>query len=388
MKVLHVIPSLAARTGGPAVAAIELARVAAEHGVEPMIFATDAAFPAGTASGAAVTPEELPAEAAEVPTRLFPLRRPYRLARSPELRKALRREIGGYDALHIHSLYLYPQRVAAKAARRKGVPYVVSPHGALDPWLRKRGRVRKALAGLAWQRRMLQRAAALHFTSEEESSLAGSFAPGVPRKVVPLGIDWASFQELPPPASFGEGPVVLALGRLAAKKGLDLLIAAFALARTRFPTATLVVAGPDDEGLQSGLQEQARARGVGDAVVFPGMLTGRDKLAALAAADVWALASHTENFGIAVVEALASGVATLISPAVNLAGEIERAGAGVVSDTKPEAFAGALSYLLEDTERRAQYAERGREFARRYDWDAVAPQIVQLYEGVARSPSR
>jgi glycosyltransferase involved in cell wall biosynthesis len=264
------------------------------------------------------------------------------------------------------------------------VPYVVSPHGALDPWLRQRGRLRKAVAGLLWQRRMLDGAAALHFTSEAESRLAGRFSEGVPRVVVPLGVSWADFQELPPPASVGEGPVVLALGRIAAKKGLDMLIRAFALTRRRFPAATLVVAGPDDEGLRPRLEELARSEGVGDAVVFPGMLTGRDKLAALAAADVWALASHTENFGIAVVEALAAGAPTLVSPAVNLAGEIERAGAGVVSETKPEAFAGALAYLLEDEERRAQYGERGRKFAQRYDWEALAPRIVELYEAVAR----
>jgi len=161
------------------------------------------------------------------------------------------------------------------------------------------------------------------------------------------------------------------------------LIRAFAIASRRFGDARLVIAGPDDEGLRPELEALAEREGVGDRVVFPGMLHGADKLAALAAADVWALSSHTENFGIAVMEALAAGVATLISPAVNLAGEIERAGAGVVSETRPEVFAGALTYLLEDEGRRAGYAERGREFARGYDWDAVAPQIVDMYEKVA-----
>jgi glycosyltransferase involved in cell wall biosynthesis len=384
MRVLHVIPSLAARTGGPAVAAVEFARVASEQGIESVVFSTDAAFPAGTREGRTIEPEELAHGAGEVQVRLFPVRRPYRLSRSPELRKALRAEVPDYDVVHIHSLYLDPQRVAGKAARRQRVPYVVSPHGALDPWLRRRGRGRKALAGVAWQRRMLRRAAAVHFTSEEEALLAGNVAPGVPKVVVPLGIDWSEFQQMPPPASFGGRPVVLALGRLAAKKGLDLLIRSFAIAARRFSEARLVIAGPDDEGLLPELEALAAREGVGDRVVFPGMVLGRDKLAALAAADVWALASHTENFGIAVMEALAAGVPTLISPAVNLAGPIERAGAGVVSETRPDAFAGALSYLLEDEERRARYAERGREFARGYDWGSIAPRVVQLYEGVAR----
>jgi glycosyltransferase involved in cell wall biosynthesis len=177
---------------------------------------------------------------------------------------------------------------------------------------------------------------------------------------------------------------VLFLGRIAAKKGLDLLIRAFAIASRRFADARLVLAGPDDEALRPELEALARREGVGERVLFPGMLRGDDKLAALAAADVWALSSHTENFGIAVIEALAAAVPTLISPAVNLAGEIERAGAGVVSETRPEAFAGALAYLLEDEERRAGYARRGREFACGYDWKAVAPRIVEMYEEVAR----
>jgi glycosyltransferase involved in cell wall biosynthesis len=382
MKVLHVIPTLAARTGGPAVAAVEFARVASQHGIESAILSTEAAYPMQTRKGRAIEADELVEGADGVFVRLFPLRRPYRLAYSPKLRAGLRRAVRWYDVVHIHSLYLDPQRAAAKEARRQGIPYIVSPHGALDPWLRRRGRARKAVAGLVWQRRMLQRAAALHFTTEDEARLAGDVAPGVPHVIVPLGIDWSTFQQLPSPAEYGPGPVVLALGRLAAKKGLDVLIRSFAKAGRRFTDARLVIAGPDDEGLQPGLEAIAEREGVAGRVVFPGMLRGSDKLAALAAADVWALASHTENFGIAVMEALAAGVPTVISSAVNLAGEIERAGAGLVTETRPEAFAGALAYLLEDGGRRKEYGERGRQFAKQYDWDAVAPRICRMYEGL------
>ena len=383
MKVLHVIPSLAARTGGPAVAAVQFARVATERGIESSILATDAAYPAGTSEGRAVEEDELVAGADAVLVRLFPVKWPYRLARSPRLRADVRRSVRSYDVVHIHSLYLYPQRVAAAAARRRGVPYVVSPHGALDPWLRRRGRLQKAMANFLWQRRMLRRAAALHVTTADEARLAGGVADGVPRLVVPLGIDWGAFQRLPQPADFGGTPVVLSLGRIAAKKGLDVLIRAFAAVAGRFEGARLVLAGPDDEDLRPKLEALAEREGVGGRVVFPGMLHGHEKLAALAAADVWALPSHTENFGIAVMEALAAGVATVVSPAVNLAGEIERAGAGLVAEATPEAFAGALTYLLEDAARRGKYEERARAFARGYDWNAIAPRVVEMYEQVA-----
>jgi glycosyltransferase involved in cell wall biosynthesis len=387
MRVLHVIPSLAARTGGTAVAVVELARAASKRGVDAVIFATDLGVPASAGKGTRVASGGLIEGADDLRPRIFPVRRPYRLARSPELCRALRAEVGSFDVVHVHALYLDPLRVAAKEARRRRVPYVVSPHGTFDPWLRNRRRVRKAFADLLWQRRMLRRAAALHFTSEEEARLAGAAAPGVPRVVVPLGIHWDQFQHLPAPAVFGSGgPVVLSLGRVAAKKGLDVLITAFALIRDRFPRAELVIAGPDDEGLVPQLSELAQREGVAGRVHFPGMLVGRDKLAALAAADVWALSSYTENFGIAVVEALAAGLPTVISPAVNLAADIERAGAGVVAVAKPQPFAGALIHLLEDEPRRLAYAERGRAFARGYDWDAVGDGIVELYERVIREP--
>jgi len=301
MRVLHVIPSLSSRTGGPAVAAAEMARVIRGEGVETAVFATDVAHPAITRNARPVASEELvQGWNGGGGTRLFPIRRPHRLVYSPGLRRALRKEVGGYDVVHIHSLYLYPQYAASREAARKGVPYVVSPHGALDPWLRRRGRLQKALVELAWQRRMLSRAAGLHFTSEDEALLAGDVARGVPRIVVPLGIRWTDYQSLPSAAAFrarhiggAEGPVVLTLGRLTAKKGLDVLVRAFAIAARRSPDALLVIAGPDDEGLKPRLRVLAAEEGVADRLVFTGMLHGKEKLAALAATDVWALPSHT-----------------------------------------------------------------------------------------------
>ncbi len=389
VNVLHVIPSLAIQTGGLAVAAVELARVTAREGMETAVFATDVVHPQIPRNARPVAPEELVDGSAEIGARLFPVRRPRRLVYSPELRRALRDEIGRYDVVHIHSLYLYPQFAASREAARHGVPYVVSPHGALDPWLRRRGRLRKALAELVWQRRMFSRATAIHFTSDEEARLVGDVAPGVPRVIVPLGVRWTDYQALPSPTSFQarylgsyQRPVVLNVGRLTAKKGLDVLIRSFSIVTRDFPDAVLVIAGPDDEGLRPELTALAEREGVADCVVFTGILHGKEKLAALASADVWALPSHTENFGIAVVEALAAGLATVISPAVNLAREIERSDACVVADLHPATFAEAIKLLLGDSSRRAKLGERAREFARRYDWEAIAPNIIGMYEAL------
>jgi hypothetical protein len=107
------------------------------------------------------------------------------------------------------------------------------------------------------------------------------------------------------------------LGRLSHKKGLDILIRAFAIARRDGPACRLAIVGPDDEGLTVELSALARREGVADHVVFTGMLSGVEKLDALAAASIWALPSHTENFGIAAAEAFAAGRATVIKAAVS-----------------------------------------------------------------------
>ena len=107
-------------------------------------------------------------------------------------------------------------------------------------------------------------------------------------------------------------------------------------------------------------------------------------MAALAAADVWALSSHSENFGIVVAEAMAAGLPVVISPAVNIAPDIAEAGAGVVCDLKAEAFAAAIAALLRDDSRRAAIGARAREFAGRWDWGMVGPQLAEMYASVAR----
>ncbi|MBA3364660.1 MAG: glycosyltransferase, partial [Actinobacteria bacterium] len=331
MKVLHVVPGLASRTGGPAVSAVESSVAVRECGVEAAILAPDAADAPWSKSRRRVTAAELPAGAESLDVRLFPTRTPWRLRFSPGLYRALGRHCRAFDVVHIHSLFLFPQWAAYHQAAQAGVPYIVSPRGALDPYLRRRGRLRKAATDRLWQNAMFERAAALHLTSDEEARLVADIAPSVPRAVVPNGIHWERFQQLPARADFRArrlggfaGPVVLNLGRISYKKGLEVLIRAFALVRQRVGDARLVIAGPDDEGLQPRLVEVARNEGVGAEVIFVGMVSGREKLAALAAADVWALSSYTENFGIAVVEALACGLPSVISPAVNLAPEIER----------------------------------------------------------------
>lgn len=386
MRALHVLPSLSLRFGGPPVVAVEAALALRGLGWDSAIVATDLAEPASW-SGRRLAKADLPGLARAADVRLCAARWPYRLAYAPALGRALEELAPAADVVHIHMLFQYPQYAAFRAARRAGVPYVVTPHGALDPHLRRRSRLLKTVTGLLWQRRMLDGAAALHFTAHEEARLASDLALRAPAVVAPNGIRWAAYQSLPSGRRFRarhlgghEGPLVANIGRLSHKKGLDILVRAFGRVARERRDAVLALVGPDDEGLTPPLRALAREAGVSDRVAFVGMLTGEEKLAALAAADVWALPSHTENFGLAVVEAMAAGKAVVISPAVNLARDIEAARAGVVCPQEPDALAEATLALLADRERREALGGAARAFARRFDWANVAPSWAAMYE--------
>lgn len=384
-----MLPSLAKRAGGPVVFVAEAAAACRQHGVDSTICATtlQSAFAPGARPVAA---SDLPQVAGELDVHLHDVRAPRRLAYAPTLGRELKQIVGRYHVVHIHSLWLYPQFAASHSARRARVPWLVTPHGALDPYLRQRGRLRKFATDVIWQRRMLSGAYALHVTTDAEATLIEDIAPQVPRAVLPLGIHVRRFESTGRGERFRrkhlrewQGPVVMFLGRVTSKKGLDVLIRAFARVLRSFPDAALAIVGPDDEGLTARLQRLSRDLQIAPQVLFTGPVYDDDRYDALKCADVWTLSSHTENFAIALLEALAAGCPTVISPAVNLAPQVSAAGAGVVSALSDDAFAAAITSLLSDAKRRSELTAAGRAFAARYDWANVSRPIASLYERIA-----
>jgi glycosyltransferase involved in cell wall biosynthesis len=170
------------------------------------------------------------------------------------------------------------------------------------------------------------------------------------------------------------------LGRITFKKRLDILIEAFAEHARGGGAGVLAIVGPDDETLVPGLEAQAAELGIGERVRFTGPLFDDDRADALAAATVWALSSETENFGIAVIEALACGIPVLVSDGVSVSDEIAAREAGVVVPLETAEFARALSQLLGDPALRGRLSENGLALAVEYDWRAVAPKLKRVYE--------
>ena len=378
MKLLHVVPTYlpAWRHGGPILAVHGLCRALAARGHEVTVFTTNV-----HGEGTLDVPLSRPAEIDGIEVRYFPVRFPRRLYLAPGLAAAARAEAERFDALHLHSVFLWPTTAAARAAERGGAPYVLSPRGMLVPeLLRSRGRWRKLAWMLLAERRTLERAAVLHATSALEAEEAARLdLPLPPIAVVPNGIDpapWDGDLEALSPAvrAVVEGvPFLLFLGRLSWKKGLDRLIPALA----RVPGALLAVAGNDEEGILPRLERLARDAGLTERLRFLGPVHGGDKAALLHRAAALVLPSRSENFGNVVLEAWAAGRPVAVTPEVGLAATVRETGAGIVADGD---LGAALRGLLADPARLDEMGRRGMEAVReRFGWPAVAREMEEVY---------
>lgn len=380
MRILHVAATLSAEWGGPPKAAIEMTRALAQRGHSVALYAAD--------DGGETVPLE-PALSAGVDVRRFPVRFPRFWKRAPGLVPALRDALQSADIVHLHSLYLYHDWVTGVLCRRFDVPYILRPHGTLDPYLYRRHRWRKLLVERLFQNRVTRGAAVLHFTAEEEQELARPYCFGVPGAVVPLGLHMGEYDNLPDRCEFrarhpeiGDRRILLFFGRLSFKKGLDILVPAFAQACRARDDLHLVFAGPDYD-MADKVRGWLAEEGLALRATFTGMLKGRDKLAVLAGSDLFVLPSYTENFGISVIEAMACGLPVLISDRVNIWREVKADGAGFVEPCDVNRFASALLDLLSDDDRLIKMGEAGRKSVRaRYDWAHIGAELERLYQGI------
>jgi glycosyltransferase involved in cell wall biosynthesis len=266
------------------------------------------------------------------------------------------------------------------------VPYIVRPLGTLAPWSLRQKPARKRLMLAAGGTAILRRAAAVHYTSPEEKRVveaAFSLAGGV---VVPLGIEAALVEEAPVDRAERERDrYVLALSRIHPKKNLEALLDAF-IALTASGRAVdwrLVIAGSGESAYVHGLQQRVRAGNADGRVTFAGWVDGDRKHDLIRRASVFALCSKHENFGVAVLEALAAGVPALLSRHVDLAADVAAAGAGWVVDDGGESILEALARACGDPRERESKGDAARALAGQFVWPAVAGELRQLYLNVA-----
>ena len=377
---LHVIPAVAPRYGGPSTAVVGMCRALGAAGVSTLIATTDAD---GVGSrldvglGAATTYKG-------VPTIFFRRTFSESFKYSASLGRWIDREIPGFDAVHIHAVFSYSSLSAARASQRCGIPYIVRPLGTLDPWSLSRHAIRKRALFAAGVRRMLERAAIVHHTSADEQRLAEAALPWLPEgRVVPLGIDDAMFNDSMHGAD-GVAPYVLVMSRLHEKKNIELLIAAFheLAADPSCASWSLVIAGDGDPGYVSRLRSDAERGAARSRIRFAGWVDGAERRRWLRGAGAFALPSYQENFGIAVAEALAAGVPAIVSTDVNLAADIERADAGWVVERSRSTLGGALHEAMTNEPLRYRRAVAARRLAEQFRWPTVTAGLMAMYDQV------
>jgi glycosyltransferase involved in cell wall biosynthesis len=310
---------------------------------------------------------------------------------APAMADALERRVPGVDVVHTHLPFVYPTWAAGRAAARHRKPLFYHQRGVFDPARLRFRSLKKALFIATVEKPTMRAATTLIALTDAEAESYRALGIDTPCRVVPNGIDVAAYEggeatranarwNLTP-----DDRVILFLGRLHPIKGADRLLKAFRLAAARMERSVLVLAGPDEWSLEAKFREASGAAGLRDRVRFPGMVSGREKIDLLARADLFALPSDAEGFSMAVLEALASRTAVLLSPGCHFA-EVEAAGAGRVVSQDPDALADALVDLLTDGQRLIAMGERGRMFVRaQYSWDRVTETMVGIYEeGIER----
>ncbi len=382
MKILHVLPSLSYKLGGPTQAALSIAYALRGLGNDAEIATTN-----DDEAGLLDVPTTQRVDYGGVPVWFFP-----RLARlkafipSIGLTQWMIDHLGEYDIIHTHYLFCYAPTVAARLAQRHKIPYVLSTIGQLTPWALQQSQRKKQVYGHFIERPTLNRAAAVHCTTAAEAEDVRRFGVSSPTLVLPLGVSAApkisdaaarlrDRYSLPANCT-----TVLFLSRLHEKKRPDFLLRAFAQLDPKSHGYHLLLAGSGDAGYCDRLQTLAHSLEIADSVTFTGFVSGSDKDLLLQGADIFALPSYSENFGIAVAEALAATLPVIITPEVQIAPDIAAAQAGLVVPGNLTDWTAALSKLLSSKDLRLELGQNGQRLAQtKYNWPAIAQQLAQAY---------
>lgn len=368
LRILNVIGSLAANYGGPSAALPEMAAALVGRGHEVEVMTTNRGD--SVRGGSSVIRDGCKTTFYDAPLRGM-------YAFSPALAHALRTRLSEFDIVHLHSLYLFHTAAAAHYARRIGVPYIIRPHGTLDRYHRQRHRVRKGLYDCLIESRNLARASGIHYMSEAERDQAQEAGIDTPGYVVPHGVVVPELGD-----QVRDRNLVLFLGRLAEKKGLLLLLDAFARVRVRRPSVHLVVAGPDD-GMRGAVLTRVADLGLTRWVDVRPSVHGEAKWRLLASAAVFVLPSAAENFGVSVVEAMAAGTPVVVSREVGVADRVARAQAGLVVPRNAVSLADAIVRILDAPAWADALGTAGRQLAGSvFSWSAIAAQLEGMYREV------
>lgn len=389
MKILIVTPYLGAVYGGTSKAITELIQELGQSNIQLDLITTNA-------NGIKKLDVPLQEWISEKNCRVqyFPCWHRNDLVISLSLVKWLFQHVTDYQVVHTHTIFSPMISIVHWICKSHNVSYLMTPHGMLEQW---------ALSYKAWKKRVylhlfeksaLQNASAIQALALPEANSIKKLIINQSTIVIPNGIHRHHFEPLTPPDTFYQHfpgmrnkILILFLGRIDPKKGLDILASSYAKVCTHFLNTHLILAGPDSIGFLPTVQQYFEQAGCLDSVTFAGMFTGQLKYAALSAASVFVCPSYSEGFSMSVLEGMASGLPCVITTECNFPEAAEAEVAHVVS-TNSDVIADALIQCLREPQQAKDMGIRARQFIlENYTWKQSAQKLLQVYESISKQES-
>jgi glycosyltransferase involved in cell wall biosynthesis len=304
----------------------------------------------------------------------------------------LRQHGSSFDVIHVHGPFHFAGMMPF--LQHTPVAKAITIHGLLDRWAIRHGYWKKWLVSALVQKRILRQADLIQINNTDEQqdvlNYLGYQHPNV--VIIPNGMKVKDFEHLPAKGTFRKAynlpenkQLILFLGRINIKKGLDLLLPAYCNLLAKRDDCLLILAGPDD-GYLTETEAFIKENQLADKIVMTGMLTGDTKLAALADADMFVLPSYSEGFSIAVLEAMASGTPVLVSDRVGFGEVIRETQTGHIVELNPESVRMGLEKMLDNKAYRQQLQDNALNLVKsRYDIQIVAGNLVKEFQKISEN---
>lgn len=374
MKLLHIIPDIRISYGGPAATMFNMRHLwlAAGHEVQVLTIRKEGiAFPF-RGGLTAVAPSS-----------------PARFANSNEAAQWLANNYSQFDLVLIHGIWTAISMRSALFLRRKRRPYVMIPHGSLDPFDLQKKSLAKRLLGPLIIRKVLAGSSSVLCSTQRSADHLVDYGAKCQRKVLPWPVlpvnIQISRQEARKQLMIRDDEfVILSLGRINYKKGFAVLLPAVKRLVQVNPKTRLLIAGPDSGGYKKVVKRMINQLGLQDNITFFPLVTGDEKVRLLRAADCFALPSLNENFGRVLVEAMQQGLPCVISNNVYICNELEKGGAAMVCNyDEIEVFA-ALQKISDGPEIRAEMSANAMLVARFFEPEALKERYVTMLNDLAK----
>lgn len=371
MRILHVIPSIAKRYGGPSKAVLEMCRYQNLLGIKSEILTTH-------------FPNEKIINLKNLTIYSF---KSYlgRYNYSPNLRRWLKNNIKKYDIIHIHSVFCYTTFIACKLARKNNIPYIIRTIGQLIPWCLNYKKLKKKIYLKLFEKRNLIKADAIHFTTNyEKDNTSNLFYKN--SFILPLGttsipnVSNKQFLNMFP--QFKNKKIILFLSRIHPVKGLDILLASVKELLSCNKDLILVIAGTGKKQYLNKLKKKASLIS-NKQIFFIGFVDGMAKNALFSNSNMFILPSYSENFGIVVIEALSAGLPVAISDKVGIADDVRKANAGIVFHLNKEEIRESIEILMKNKKLSRLFVKNGKRLVNlTYNWEKISQIQLEIYKKI------